>query len=166
MTEVQHLGPAGLRLMKNIKRIREGRGMSTTRLAAALEQLGQPIPATGITRIEKGQRRVDVDELIALAEVLDVDPIRLLRESLAVTVTIGPCRLVDELAVLKPPTDGLTEDFLSRLAAAYRELVLAKRAPAPAIAEQTGAPVGTVHRWIAESRKRGHLPPAVRGRAG
>jgi len=84
-----------------------------------------------------------------------------------------PSTLVDRggassgsLSALKPPTDGLTEDFLADLAAAYRELVIAKRAPAPAIAEQTGRPVGTVHRWIAEARKRGHLPPAQRGKAG
>lgn len=70
------------------------------------------------------------------------------------------------LSALKPPMDGLTDEFLDDLAAAYRELVVAKRAPAPAIAEQTGRPVGTVHRWIGEARKRGHLPPAQRGKAG
>jgi hypothetical protein len=84
-----------------------------------------------------------------------------------------PSTLVDRggassgsLSVLKPPAEGLTEEFLADLAEAYRELVVAKRAPAPAIAEQTGRPVGTVHRWIGEARKRGHLPPAQRGKAG
>lgn len=70
------------------------------------------------------------------------------------------------LTELKAPTAGLTDEFLDQLAAAYRELAAAKRAPAPAIAEQTGRPVGTVHRWIAEARKRGYLPPAQRGRVG
>lgn len=70
------------------------------------------------------------------------------------------------VSALKPPTAGLTESFLVELSAAYRELVMAKRAPAPVIAEQTGRPVGTVHRWIAEARKRGYLPPAQRGKAG
>jgi len=84
-----------------------------------------------------------------------------------------PSTLVDRgtvpsgsLSMLRPPTDGITDDFLVQLSAAYRELVAAKRAPAPAIAEQTGRPVGTVHRWIAEARRREFLPPALRGKAG
>ncbi|MFC9631396.1 helix-turn-helix domain-containing protein [Streptomyces mirabilis] len=62
----------------NLVRLRKERGLSTTRLSAALEGLGQPIPATGITRIEKGQRRVDADDLVALALALNVAPITLL----------------------------------------------------------------------------------------
>jgi transcriptional regulator with XRE-family HTH domain len=62
----------------NLARLRQERGLSTTRLAAALEELGQLIPATGITRIEKGQRRVDSDDLVALAVALNVSPAALL----------------------------------------------------------------------------------------
>jgi hypothetical protein len=62
----------------NIKRLRNNRGISTTRLSAALNKLGRQIPATGITRIEKGQRRVDTGDLFALAAVLDVSPLTLL----------------------------------------------------------------------------------------
>ncbi|MEU9406193.1 helix-turn-helix transcriptional regulator [Streptomyces sp. NPDC048281] len=62
----------------NLARLRQERGLSTTRLAAALEDLGQPIPPTGITRIEKGQRRVDSDDLVALAVALNVSPTALL----------------------------------------------------------------------------------------
>lgn len=153
-------------LMQNIKRIREGQKITYVELSERLAALGRHIPVLGLRRIERGERRVDVDDLMALAAAFGVEPIRLLRESLTATVTIGPHVLADKLAALKPPTDGLTDDFLSRLSAAYRELVLAKRAPAPAIADQTGAPVRTVHGWIAESRKRGYLPPAVHGRAG
>lgn len=40
--------------------------------------MGRPIPATGITRIEKGQRRVDAGDLCALAIALDVSPLALL----------------------------------------------------------------------------------------
>jgi transcriptional regulator with XRE-family HTH domain len=43
-----------------------------------LKAMGRPIPATGITRIEKGQRRVDAGELCALAVALDVSPLTLL----------------------------------------------------------------------------------------
>lgn len=73
---------------------------------------------------------------------------------------------IDEPEPLRRPNGLLTDDFLRRLSAAYLELAMKDRAPAPAIARQTGAPVRTVHRWIAEARKRGHLPPGRRGRVG
>lgn len=52
--------------------------MSTAALSSRLAELGQPIQDTGITKIEKGDRRVDVDDLIALALALDVTPNALL----------------------------------------------------------------------------------------
>ncbi|WP_073927778.1 helix-turn-helix transcriptional regulator [Streptomyces sp. CB03911] len=62
----------------NLLRLRTARGLSTTQLANAVKELGQSIPATGITRIEKGERRVDVDDLIAFALALNVAPNALL----------------------------------------------------------------------------------------
>jgi len=47
-------------------------------LSALLGQLEQPIPATGITRIEKEQRRVNASELFGLAVALQVSPLTLL----------------------------------------------------------------------------------------
>lgn len=52
--------------------------MTYTEISARLAELGQPIPTLGLTRIEKGERRVDVDEVIALAQVFDVPPIVLM----------------------------------------------------------------------------------------
>jgi transcriptional regulator with XRE-family HTH domain len=72
-------GPTSRRVAANLKRLRKARSMSTTQLSDALdEKTGQKIPATGITRIEKGQRRVDTDDLVALALVLRVSPLTLL----------------------------------------------------------------------------------------
>lgn len=71
-------GPTSRHVAANLKRLRKARGLSTTRLADALKAAGQPIPPTGITRIEKGERRVDVDDLTALAVVLGVSPSALL----------------------------------------------------------------------------------------
>lgn len=71
-------GPISRYVAVNLVRLRRARNWSTTRLSAALEELGQPIPATGITRIEKGQRRVDTDDLVALAVALNVSPVTLL----------------------------------------------------------------------------------------
>lgn len=83
------------------------------------------------------------------------------------TVFIGPSAPgTGKLAALKAPARNLTDEFLAELADAYRELVAAKRNPAPAIADQTGAPVASVRRWIGVARKRGFLPQATKGRAG
>lgn len=63
--------------------------------------------------------------------------------------------------------DGTDPDgFARRVAEAYNEAILKTKAPAPVLAEEAGVPVVTVHRWIAEARRRGHLPPARKGRAG
>jgi len=47
-------------------------------LSARLAELGRPILPNGISRIEQGERRVDVDDLVALALALDVSPNALL----------------------------------------------------------------------------------------
>ncbi len=70
--------PVGRRVAANIRTLRNARRMSTLRLAARLAELGRPIIATGITKIEANHRRVDVDDLVALALALDVSPNRLL----------------------------------------------------------------------------------------
>lgn len=67
-------GPVSRYAADNLVRLRKARGLSTTRLSAALKEIGHSIPATGITRIEKGERRVDVDDLVALSVALKVSP--------------------------------------------------------------------------------------------
>ncbi|MEU0098283.1 helix-turn-helix transcriptional regulator [Streptomyces sp. NPDC006267] len=66
------VGSVGDQVRVNLLRLRTVRRLSTTKLSAALRQAGRPIPPTGITRIEKGERRVDVDDLLALAQALEV----------------------------------------------------------------------------------------------
>ncbi|MEV6116646.1 hypothetical protein AB0L59_30265 [Streptomyces sp. NPDC052109] len=70
------------------------------------------------------------------------------------------------LPEIKPPQGRISDEFLQDVADAYRKLTDMSKPPAPAIAELSGAPVRTVHRWIYEARKRGILPPARPGRAG
>lgn len=72
------LGPTGRALAANLARIRNALGLSTNRLAAILEDLGRPIAASAISKIEGGTRRVDADDLMALAVALDVPPAALL----------------------------------------------------------------------------------------
>jgi hypothetical protein len=70
-------------------------------------------------------------------------------------------------APLSKPDGRITDDFLRDLAHMYQWLVASKQtAPATVIAEQTGAPVATVRRWIVNARQRGFLPPGRPGRAG
>lgn len=65
-------------LRHNIKRIREGQRLSYVELNERLVEVGRPIPVLGLRRIERGERRVDADELMALAYTLGVMPIDLL----------------------------------------------------------------------------------------
>ncbi len=72
------LGPTGRRVADNARRLRDGQGISVRALSERLGALGRPILPSGITKIEQGARRVDVDDLIALALALGVNPSALL----------------------------------------------------------------------------------------
>jgi transcriptional regulator with XRE-family HTH domain len=72
------VGPTGRTVAANIARLRERRGLTTRQLSGVLERAGRPIPASGITRMEKGERVVTADELAALAVAFGVSPAALL----------------------------------------------------------------------------------------
>jgi transcriptional regulator with XRE-family HTH domain len=72
------LGPVGEYLRRNVERIREARGLNKKDLSDAVAGLGRPIPPLGISRVEAGTRRVDADDLVALAIALNVSPNALL----------------------------------------------------------------------------------------
>lgn len=72
------LGPSGKTVADNIRRLRGE--MQYVKLAAVLERLGRPIPTLGLRKIESYERRVDVDDLVALSVALGVSPITLLLE--------------------------------------------------------------------------------------
>lgn len=67
------LGPTGKRVAANVARLR-GSQPSTYELSRLLGEMGRPVSASGITKVEAGQRRVDADDLVALALALDVTP--------------------------------------------------------------------------------------------
>jgi transcriptional regulator with XRE-family HTH domain len=71
-------GPASERVADNVKELRTERRLKLDDLADRLAELGRPILKTGLSKLETGARRVDVDDLLALALVLDVTPNRLL----------------------------------------------------------------------------------------
>jgi hypothetical protein len=65
------------------------------------------------------------------------------------------------------PTGDDPDGFYGLVAEAYREYATTTgRAAAAAIAAEAGVPVTTVHRWVREARRRGHLPPGKQGRTG
>lgn len=64
------LGPTGATAAHNVKRLRNRQGLTYVDLAARLESVGRPIPTLGLRRIEAGERRIDVDDLVALAYCL------------------------------------------------------------------------------------------------
>jgi 8-oxo-dGTP pyrophosphatase MutT (NUDIX family)/transcriptional regulator with XRE-family HTH domain len=68
------LGPVGRYVIENLEDLRVARRLTYRQLADRLEKLGRPIPTLGLSRIEKGNRRVDVDDLVALAIALEVSP--------------------------------------------------------------------------------------------
>lgn len=71
-------GATASAVAQNVRRFRERRGMTIYSLSGALGRAGRPITPSAIAKIEKQQRQVTVDDLTALAEVLDVSPPALL----------------------------------------------------------------------------------------
>lgn len=88
-------GPTAERVGRSVQELRQRRGLSHRALAERTRQIGRPIQPTGIVKIEAGERRVDVDDLVALAIAFDVTPNRLLlgeagdAEQLSLTETAG-----------------------------------------------------------------------------
>lgn len=72
------LGPTGRTVASNVQRLRKKHGLAFTELAARLDSLGRPIPTLGLRKIEAAERRVDADDLVALALALGTNPNALL----------------------------------------------------------------------------------------
>ncbi|MYR07460.1 helix-turn-helix domain-containing protein [Gordonia sp. SID5947] len=66
------IGPVGRTVAANVTRYRKRQGFTMRDLAEDLAQRRWPISASAISQIENGARRVDVDDLFALAIALDI----------------------------------------------------------------------------------------------
>ncbi|MGI5236490.1 helix-turn-helix domain-containing protein [Dactylosporangium sp. CA-139066] len=83
-------------LAANVRRLREQQRISATDFAERLAKLGAPMGRMGVQRLEKGERRVELTELAALATALDVPPIVLILPLGEVpTVELLPGKVVD-----------------------------------------------------------------------
>jgi transcriptional regulator with XRE-family HTH domain len=81
------LGPVGVNVTNTVRHFREKRRLGYAELNRKLAELGRDIPPLGLRRIESGERKVDVDDLVALALALDVSPLALLLTTETSSVT-------------------------------------------------------------------------------
>jgi transcriptional regulator with XRE-family HTH domain len=72
------IGPVGHYAARNLESLREARLLSQKDLAAVVSKLGRPMTMQIVSKIEKGERRIDADDLIAFALALKVAPSALL----------------------------------------------------------------------------------------
>jgi transcriptional regulator with XRE-family HTH domain len=72
------IGPVGVSVAANVQRLREDQNLTLAKFSRKLATTGRRIPALGLARIERLDRRVDADDLAALALVLGVSPTVLL----------------------------------------------------------------------------------------
>ncbi len=141
----------------------------------------RPIKASDLRRLPLAQMYAMTasrwDIRLMLADYPDVQVPPEIDGVLEVAFPAGPKGQadVDSTAVLKPPSNGLTSDFLRQVAAAYQAALARGERPLKSLAEQVGgklpegAPASAhphrriVERWVYLSRKAGHLPPTTRG---
>ncbi|WP_344969966.1 helix-turn-helix domain-containing protein [Salinactinospora qingdaonensis] len=73
------IGPTGKQVSANLHRLRTTRGLTVRELARRLtDNHGRSWTPGAVSRVESGQRRVDADDLMALALALNVAPTALL----------------------------------------------------------------------------------------
>jgi transcriptional regulator with XRE-family HTH domain len=96
------IGPIGEAVRVNVAAMRKTRGVTLRDLSEKMTETGHPMAHNTINEIERGARRVDVDDLVALAAALDVSPIDLLgigdgpgRDSAETSLIIDLLRQID-----------------------------------------------------------------------
>lgn len=72
------IGEVGGHLAAAVTKLRQSHGWDQSHLAERVTAAGRPMSASVLGKIEAGARRVDVDDLVALATALEVPVARLL----------------------------------------------------------------------------------------
>jgi transcriptional regulator with XRE-family HTH domain len=72
------VGPSGQRAARNLEQLREERRLNQDELAARAGRVGRPMTRQIVSKTEAADRRIDVDDLVALAIALGTTPNRLL----------------------------------------------------------------------------------------
>jgi hypothetical protein len=145
------------RVFARLRRHRKGRWQVT--------DLQVPAPTTALlhdvplARIEIAIN-VSGPVLETLVERIDEKPSANLAEDFK-----GLYRRMPRQARLERPTSRRLDDaFYRNVGWAYRAAAARGMSPAKTLAQDSGAPQGTVNRWIAEARSRGYLPPGEQGK--
>lgn len=102
-------GPAADHVVENMKRLRAGLRWSLAELSEEMSRVGRPILPSGLHRIEQGKRRIDVDDLVALAAALRVPPLALLQGQ-SESVNGGQTSKADKVALAHRLLDEIAED--------------------------------------------------------
>lgn len=77
-TNAVQRGLVGAATAAMVEEVRKRRQMTQRDLSERLTELGRPMRPSAVAKIEAGDRRVDVDDLVTLAAALNVRPARLL----------------------------------------------------------------------------------------
>lgn len=99
----------GEMVAQNIARVRKSSNVSLQELERRLDGLGRRISFSGLSKIERHLKRVEVDDLMAIAIALDVSPLALLLpqgdpyEPVEVTGAVGSTALFWEWAMGERP---------------------------------------------------------------
>lgn len=71
-------GPTAATVAANVLRLRKARSLSIYGLSGRLRSAGRPITPSAVSKIERGERQVTVDELMVIAVILEASPSALL----------------------------------------------------------------------------------------
>jgi transcriptional regulator with XRE-family HTH domain len=75
MENLSRYGPLTQQVATNAQKIRKTRRLTLAQVAERMSDLGRPMTLNGVSKIERGNRGVDLDDVVALARALDVPPL-------------------------------------------------------------------------------------------
>lgn len=108
------MGRIGKKVIDNLNRIRKDRGLTLVQLSERTEETGRKLSMSALSLIATGKRRVDVDDLWALAVALQTTPYDLMGvESAAKPLSPAAQQIVDLVTLLdfKGDLGGKNWDF-------------------------------------------------------
>jgi transcriptional regulator with XRE-family HTH domain len=142
-------------MARNLRATRERRRLTVRGLSQRLTELGRPILHSGISKMENGDRGIDVAQLVALAAALNTSPAFLLTPADDETVLVVPAHLATGARVgdwvrgesplvygtAEGPSAGDVEEFMAAAPPSVRARYRAGSHPAVAALESLSTAV-------------------------